>query len=142
MRLWTIHPKYLDFIWLVSCWREWLLAKKVLQNKTIWYKNHPQLDRFKNYKHPIVAIDAYLYQIYLEAKNRWYKFNESKIKFINSEKIIWVSNNQVNYEFNHLLSKLKIRSPVLYKKHLNLKKISINPIFFEYIWEIETWEKI
>jgi len=40
MRLWSIHPKYLDLIGLVALWREGLLAKKVLEGKTKRHKNH------------------------------------------------------------------------------------------------------
>ncbi|MEM3714836.1 MAG: pyrimidine dimer DNA glycosylase/endonuclease V [Nitrososphaeria archaeon] len=40
MRLWSIHPKYLDQKGLVACWREGLLAKKVLLGKVKGYKNH------------------------------------------------------------------------------------------------------
>ena len=47
MRLWTIHPKYLDVKGLVALWREGLLAQKVLSGKTKGYRNHPQLIRFK-----------------------------------------------------------------------------------------------
>jgi hypothetical protein len=46
MRLWTLHPQYLDAPSLVALWRKAPLAKKVLQNKTKGYKNHPQLIRF------------------------------------------------------------------------------------------------
>jgi len=38
MRLWTIHPKYLDAKGLVALWRETLLAKHVLEGKTPGYK--------------------------------------------------------------------------------------------------------
>jgi len=47
MRLWSIHPKYLDAKGLVALWREYLLAQKVLEGKTTGYTNHPQLLRFK-----------------------------------------------------------------------------------------------
>ena len=30
MRLWSLHPRYLDARGLVACWRETLLAQKVL----------------------------------------------------------------------------------------------------------------
>ena len=43
MRLWSIHPKYLDCKGLVALWREALLAKKVLRGKTRKYAN------FKNF---------------------------------------------------------------------------------------------
>ncbi len=47
MRLWSLHPKYLDRQGLLAVWREGLLAQKVLQGKTKGYKNHPQLKRFQ-----------------------------------------------------------------------------------------------
>ena len=47
MRLWSVHPKYLDSKGLVALWREALLAKQVLEGGTKGYRNHPQLDRFK-----------------------------------------------------------------------------------------------
>jgi hypothetical protein len=41
MRLWSIHPKYLDDKGLVALWCEGLLAKKVLAGKTRGYKIIP-----------------------------------------------------------------------------------------------------
>ncbi|GIW62281.1 MAG: hypothetical protein KatS3mg090_0107 [Patescibacteria group bacterium] len=78
MRLWTIHPKYLDSKGLVALWREGLLAKKVLEGKTKGYKNHPQLNRFKTHKKPLEAINSYLFNIYKEAKKRGYNFDKKK----------------------------------------------------------------
>lgn len=43
MKLWSIHPKYLDAKCLVALWREGLLAKKVLEDCVRVYTNHPQL---------------------------------------------------------------------------------------------------
>lgn len=43
MRLWSLHPKYLDSKGLVALWREGLLAQDVLAGKTKGYKHHPQL---------------------------------------------------------------------------------------------------
>ena len=63
MRLWSIHPRYLDTKGLLALWREALLAKKVLQNKTKGYKKHPQLIRFKNCSSPIKAINKYLKEL-------------------------------------------------------------------------------
>ena len=34
MRIWSLHPKYLDPKGLVALWRETLLAKHVLEGKT------------------------------------------------------------------------------------------------------------
>ncbi len=53
MRLWTVHPKFLDSKGLVALWREALLAKAVLEVKTRGYQNHPQLVRFKAQPDPV-----------------------------------------------------------------------------------------
>lgn len=144
MRLWSIHPKYLDRIGLIALWREGLLAKKVLENKTLGYKNHPQLLRFKNYKDPLLAINAYLFEVYLEGIKRGYKFNGKKIRKIKASKIISVNSGQIKFEFLHLLNKLKIRCKEKYFENLKYKnyKIEPNPIFKIVNGDIESWEKV
>ncbi len=42
-----MHPRYLDRQGLTACWREGLLAQKVLRGATKGYRNHPQLRRFR-----------------------------------------------------------------------------------------------
>jgi hypothetical protein len=79
MRLWSLHPKYLDSKGLVALWREALLAKAVLNGETKGYKNHPQLIRFKINKNPKALINTYLLHIYKESISRGYKFNRNKI---------------------------------------------------------------
>lgn len=142
MRLWSIHPKYLDSKWLVACWREGLLAKNVLLWNTKWYKNHPQLNRFKASFDQIKSIDAFLYQIYLEAKSRGYNFTLSKINKIDLAWIISVTKWQLDYEFSHLLSKLELRDNCKYRELLKEKNIESNSIFKIIDWEIEKWEII
>ena len=80
MRIWSIHPKYLDSKGLVALWRETLLAKHVLEDKTKGYRNHPQLNRFKSYSEPLAAINLYLNGVYNEALNRQYNFDYTKFK--------------------------------------------------------------
>ena len=46
VRLWSVHPRYLDTAGLTACWREALLAQKVLTGVTRGYRHHPQLERF------------------------------------------------------------------------------------------------
>src|SRR5580765_8964788 len=79
MRLWTLHPKYLDAQGLVAVWREALLAQKVLRGPTRGYKHHPQLHRFKELEDPAAAIASYLDGILDEARQRGYSFNSKKI---------------------------------------------------------------
>ena len=79
MRIWSLHPQYLDAKGLVALWRETLLAKHVLENKTKGYKNHPQLNRFKRTKNPVDSINHYLFFVLQEARVRNYKFDAAKI---------------------------------------------------------------
>jgi len=76
MRIWSIHPEYLDTKGLVALWRETLLAKHVLEGKTKGYRNHPQLDRFKQVDKSIDAINQYLVAVYDEAFARGYRFDK------------------------------------------------------------------
>ena len=60
MRIWSVHPRYLDRQGLLACWRESLLAQAVLADATKGYQHHPQLERFREQPDPLVAIGAYL----------------------------------------------------------------------------------
>ncbi len=75
MRIWSLHPKYIDSKGLVALWRETLLAQNVLLGKTKGYKNHPQLERFKEHENPLAAIGSYLLYVQEEASERGYNFN-------------------------------------------------------------------
>ncbi|MEM2083521.1 MAG: pyrimidine dimer DNA glycosylase/endonuclease V [Nitrososphaerota archaeon] len=143
MRLWSIHPKYLDTKGLVSVWREGLLAKKVLEERIRGYKNHPQLIRFRIHEKPVTLINAYLYQVYLEAKRRGYKFDLSKIKPLILKEEITVTKGQLEFEFFHLLKKLKKRNKKKFEelKNLTIDNIEPNPIFRVINGGIETWER-
>nr|WP_075859757.1 pyrimidine dimer DNA glycosylase/endonuclease V [Carboxydothermus pertinax] len=142
MRLWSIHPKYLDTKGLLALWREGLLAKKVLEGKTKGYRNHPQLERFKKSTYPLLYLNAYLYQVYLEAKSRGYNFDQSKIEVVNFLPPIPVTIGQIKYEFEHLLNKLIIRDKNRYSKIKNTTEISVNPVFKIIPGEVEGWEKM
>ncbi|MFW6282205.1 MAG: pyrimidine dimer DNA glycosylase/endonuclease V [bacterium] len=152
MRLWSIHPKYLDSKGLVALWRETLLAQKVLKGNTKGYKNHPQLIRFKKHKQTNIAISQYLYDIYIESMKRNYNFNKNKIDKLseidnytknvkNKTKLIPVTIGQIDYEFKHLRDKLKERDITFYKKIENIKKPDIHPLFKLIKGEVEKWEK-
>ena len=79
MRIWSLHPKYLDTKGLVALWRETLLAKHVLEGKTKGYKKHPQLNRFKCAAVPLDCINQYLSVVYEEALRRGFNFTKNKL---------------------------------------------------------------
>ncbi|MFZ7102666.1 MAG: pyrimidine dimer DNA glycosylase/endonuclease V [Peptococcaceae bacterium] len=145
MRLWSIHPRYLDVKGLVALWREALLAQQVLINKTQGYRLHPQLSRFKKAKEPLAVIGGYLYQVYLEACQRGYKFDKGKI--LSAKKMtgsLPVNRGQIIYEFEHLKKKLILRDPEKYQVLVKVSpdKLEANPVFIIVNGEIEEWERI
>ena len=79
MRIWSLHPCLLDRRALVACWRETLLAQKVLRGLTRGYTNHPQLIRFRAQAQPLEAVAAYLSGLADEADARGYSFNRALI---------------------------------------------------------------
>ncbi|MCU0640804.1 MAG: pyrimidine dimer DNA glycosylase/endonuclease V [Candidatus Margulisbacteria bacterium] len=129
MRLWSLHPQYLDPQGLVALWRESLLAQKVLQGKTRGYKYHPQLDRFKSHPSPLKAIATYLRAVRQEACKRGYCFDERKIGPGRTATRITVSKREVKAEFAWLLTKLKKRAPLRYRQLRTLKQIKRHPLF-------------
>ena len=155
MRLWSIHPKYLDSKGLVAVWREGLLAQSVLLKgeytecpnckiktfekthgncvtctkkhkvKTAYY-NHPQLERFKN--EDIGVLGYYLSIIWHEAKDRGYNFDITKIPEMVSTKQLTVTQGQLLFEFNHLQKKLDQRDWTKWEENERSRSInSFNP---------------
>lgn len=142
MRIWSLHPKYLDAKGLVALWRETLLAKNVLEGKTKGYKNHPQLERFKKTEDPVRYINQYLASVYEEAVERGYNFDRSKFKASGISSQINVTSGQMRYEFDHLLRKLKVRDENKYFDLLLVENISPHPLFRVTNGDVESWEII
>ncbi len=141
MRLWSIHPKYLDAKGLVALWREGLLAKKVLENKTRGYRNHPQLERFKRCADPIATINTYLHFVCDESERRGYLFDRTKLGIRKRISIMcFVKKGQVDYEWSHLLKKLKVRSPEKFEILKTVKRPAVHPIFKKHQGGVESWE--
>jgi hypothetical protein len=107
MRLWSLHPKYLDPQGLVALWREALLAQAVLQGKTKGYKHHPQLKRFQESPAPRAYIATYLRLVHAEATLRGYRFDASKIGRSSAagHPPLKVTRGQLKYEWAHLNKK-------------------------------------
>jgi hypothetical protein len=142
LRLWSLHPSYLDTKGLLAVWREGLLAQKILEGKTKGYKNHPQLDRFKKHPAPKTAIGNYLLGVWKEADSRGYSFTRSKVHKTGRIKAISVTRGQVKYEWEHLKKKLKKRGPARFRGMKKDEKLKLHPNFRLVPGRIEVWEKI
>ncbi|HEY7717885.1 MAG TPA: pyrimidine dimer DNA glycosylase/endonuclease V [Pedococcus sp.] len=116
MRLWSLHPRYLDRQGLTACWREALLAQAVLAGRTRGYRQHPQLTRFREAPSPLDAIGAYLTAVADEAHARGYRYDPRRIDRIPAgsppEALrLPVTTGQLDHEWGHLVAKLAARSP-------------------------------
>lgn len=138
LRLWSLHPSLMDTKGLVALWRESLLAKNVLENKTRGYRNHPQLIRFKKVTDPLDAINYYLSEIHKEAIRRNYNFDKTKIDWDFKKIKLTVTTGQIEYELEHLKKKIT-RSP---GHIINETKKIHHPIFKIITGDIESWEII
>ena len=148
MRIWSIHPKYLDSKRLGAQWREALLCRNVLKGMTTGYKNHPQFLRIMKHNDPIGFINAYLGIIWKEASHRGYNYDISKIEKVKIENIepIKVTCGQISYEFIHNQHKIKdSKNTEKYQLNQNLVPegchIEVNPLFTKVPGEIEDFEK-
>ena len=141
MRLWSIHPAYLDTKGLVAVWREGLLAQAVLAGRTKGYRHHPQLTRFKKLKNPLRGISTYLHVICDEADRRNYRFSRERIiqSRMNGLRIS-VTSGQLLYEVEHLKRKLKQRGDRTSRASLNSSKIQPHPLFRRRPGVLEKWE--
>lgn len=142
MRLWTLHPKYLDAKGLVALWREALLAQKVLRGQTRGYKHHPQLFRFAKTENPPAALAAFMKSVHEEAASRGYKFNGEKIGGKKFYGTIRETHGQLLYEWRHLKRKLKNRDPRRLREISPIKNPVPHPLFRIVPGKIRDWEKV
>ncbi len=142
MRLWSIHPRYLDGRGLVACWRETLLARAVLSGKTRGYRRHPQLERFRAHAEPIRAINGYLFGLWQESRRRGFQFDAGKLGRARTGRRIAVTAGQVRYELSHLRQKLWIRDRRRYYYIRRVREPEIHPSFRIVQGGIEKWERV
>jgi pyrimidine dimer DNA glycosylase len=141
MRLWTVHPKYLDPVGLVALWREALLARAVLRGETRGYRSHPQLLRFRAHAHPVGALNRYLQAVYGEARRRGYHFDWRKLGRGGPGGRIPESSGQLAFEWGHLLKKLKTRHPARFQELLTVQRPMAHPLFRIVPGPVEGWER-
>ena len=141
MRLWSLHPTYLDAQGLVAVWREGLLAQAVLRGRTDGYLRHPQLRRFSERAAPVGLIAEYLRGVRAEASRRGYEFAAGRISRIRAHERMTVSREQLRFEWRHLLRKLEKRDPERRAKLAAVKRPRTHPLFRVVRGGVADWEK-
>jgi hypothetical protein len=141
LRLWSLHPRYLDTQGLVALWREALLARAVLRGQTRGYRHHPQLERFRQHPAPRAAICAYLAVVHAEAAARGYAFDRRKAGPQRTVAPIPVTRGQLAYEWDRLLRKLAQRSPDQYRRLRGVRRPACHPLMRCRAGDVEAWER-
>lgn len=141
MRLWTVHPKYLDAKGLVALWREGLLAQKVLQGRTRGYRHHPQLVRFQGTRNPAGALAGYLAAVHDESVRRGFQFDRNKIGAKKFRGKITETKGQLLYEWKHLKTKLAARDAARYRAVRAVPVPEHHPIFRITEGKVRAWER-
>ena len=148
MRVWSLHPRYLDRQGLLACWRESLLAQAVLAGRTRGYRQHSQLVRFRATPEPVATIGAYLLVVAEEARERGYRFDAARIDRPGTVgqppagvERVPVTDGQVAHEWAHLRAKLALRSPERLALLDPLATVQVHPLFVRVPGSIEPWER-
>lgn len=140
MRVWSLHPEHLDAKGLVACWRETLLAQKVLRGLTDGYRNHPQLTRFRATDDPVAAVATYLHGVADEADRRGYRFDRTRVVEAADPTLrMTVTEGQVAHEWQHLLTKLEVRDVARHQALLGVEP-RVHPLFVVVPGPVEAWE--
>lgn len=142
VRLWSVNPQYFDRQALTACWREALLAQAVLAGATTGYRQHPQLERFRDHATPAAAVARFLSGIADEADARGYHFDRTRIHdHPKPVAPIPVTRGQLAYEWTHLTRKLASRSPAVAERWIDLREPRPHPLFVVEDGPIATWER-
>jgi hypothetical protein len=131
---------YLDRRGLVALWREALLAQAVLGGHTRGYVHHPQLTRFRETPSPAGAIAAYLRGVHLESVRRGYRFDAALIAVAGCSSPIVTTEGQLDYEWAHLLEKIRVRAPSWRAGIESVARPEPHPLFRIVPGPVEEWE--
>jgi hypothetical protein len=142
MRLWSLHPRYLDSKGLTAAWREALLARAVMAGQTRGYRAHPQLIRFERCANPLATIETYLQGLLAEAQARGFGFDAGKLSGVCSRRRLAVTRGQLAFEWRHLRSKLRVRDPERLRRLPRASaEIETHPLFRVVPGPVAEWER-
>jgi hypothetical protein len=141
MRLWSLHPRYLDRQGLLALWREALLAQKVIAGDTVGYRHHPQLERFLAAPSSSAAIATYLHTVCDEGARRGYRFDRTRIAGLRTRRRLAVTSGQILFEREHLIAKLETRTPSLAQQLVRDDRPQPNTSMRVVPGTVEPWEK-
>lgn len=116
----------------------------MLEGNTKGYRNHSQLLRFRSSEDPLGLINLYLSFVLQEAGRRGYSFSQEKVDWDCCQDCrfsIKVPRGQLDFERDHLLSKLRLRDLPRYELLVMQPQLELHPVFVLVEGEVEEWEK-
>ena len=139
MRLWSLHPRYLDPKGLVALWREALLAQAVLTGQTRGYRHHPQLDRFARTPPRATPSPPTSRRSMPEAVRRGYHFDAGRVGRGGGFTPLTVATGQLEYEWAHLTGR-PARAPVWLRQLNEVGLPEPHPLFKVIEGGVAAWE--
>jgi hypothetical protein len=148
MRLWSLHPSYLDTQGLNGLWKEGCQALSVFGTDK-GYSKHSQLERWDNRE----QLYKYMLAVYEESKKRGFNYNFESLRRYFKDTMypdliepIPVSIMQVRFEGYHLCAKLTKREQFYKLNELSsmldrVTCIALNPVFKLVSGPVAEWEK-
>ena len=79
--------------------------------------------------------------MFVEAESRGYAFNRGKVGRVRTAQRIESTAGQLDYEWRHLMGKLRKRSPSVYRKWRGVSSPDAHPLFRIKNGAIESWER-
>lgn len=113
----------------------------MLRGETVGYRHHPQLYRFRDCGGPCYAINAYLAAVLEEAESRGYDFDRAKVGPIRPAVRLAGTAGQLDYEWRHLLRKLRARNPEQHRRWRRIAVPDAHPLFRIRPGAVELWER-
>jgi hypothetical protein len=148
VRLWSVHPRYLDRAALVACWREGLLAQHVLvaddEGRVVGYRAHPQLLRLRAHDEPLALVGAYLAALADEADARGYRFDRTRVRrAARPDEVtpVPVTTGQLDLEWAHLRAKLAARAPDVAARWAAVDRPDPHPVLVVVPGSVADWER-
>lgn len=142
MRLWSLHPKYLDPIGLARCFNEGKGGLRALKGLQKMHRTHPQLRRFGFTGDPVGALSTYLWHVYSnipEDRITDNKYNTDVLTHFRTDLQMPVTTGQIEFErewLNHICTTRRQAKDWTYPGR------DLHPMFFEVPGGIAPWENL
>jgi hypothetical protein len=141
MRIWSVHPCYLDTRGLGALWNETLVGRNSLRRREGGWYRHSQLNRFRDLPDADDILASYLELVYFESVARGFNYDRDLIGPVRKcfLQVIEVTEGQVKHELALLRGRLEKRAP----GHLRRwpRRQVINPIFRVVPGDRADWDK-